>query len=82
MTNSKKSKEKIIGIVASAFFLSFAIIATAEIQSQLAFAQGERRKFDDEYVIFIHVFASAKCKRDTSQCENILRAIILNPRQA
>jgi len=41
MASSKRSPEKIIGVRASIFLLSFAIVATTQGRSQLVFAQGQ-----------------------------------------
>jgi hypothetical protein len=41
MASSKRSPEKILGVIASIFLLSFAIVATTQGQSRLAFAQGQ-----------------------------------------
>jgi hypothetical protein len=43
LANSKRSSEKMIGVIASIFLLSFAIIATTQGRNQLAFAQGGER---------------------------------------
>ena len=41
MASSKRSPEKILGVIASIFLLSFAIVATTQGQSRPAFAQGQ-----------------------------------------
>jgi hypothetical protein len=41
MASSKRSLEKIIGVIASIFLLSFAIVATTQGRSQLVYAQGQ-----------------------------------------
>ena len=41
MASSKRSPEKILGVIASIFLLSFAIVATTQGRSQLVYAQGQ-----------------------------------------
>jgi hypothetical protein len=41
MASSKRSPEKILGVIASIFLLSFAIVAITQGRSQLVFAQGQ-----------------------------------------
>ncbi len=40
MTNLHASKKKMIGVIASIFLLSFAVLATTQGRNQMVFAQG------------------------------------------